>query len=186
MAHCTISVSGIYLFPPHYATNAIDLICTGVCNRCVQRFDHHCVWVNNCVGAQNTRYFLLYLLSVCVMAGDIAVLTADMLLQAVLRTGLLHAHYIDEQGEQQPAGPVFIIQVIMTYHRNGLVKLVIVLWYMHCLSNKSFSIAFLVIASFYDISKDRLHAGILGICLFPFGGLFHVSHVFGSDKSNLQ
>ncbi|CAM4709282.1 unnamed protein product [Leuciscus chuanchicus] len=81
-----------------------------VCNRCVQRFDHHCVWVNNCIGAQNIRYFLLYLLSVCAMAGDIAVLTADMLLQTVLRTGLLHAHNIDEQGAQHPAGPLFIIQ----------------------------------------------------------------------------
>ncbi|TRY83994.1 hypothetical protein DNTS_009942 [Danionella cerebrum] len=89
-----------------------------VCDRCVQRFDHHCVWVNNCIGAQNTRYFLLYLLSVCAMAGNIAVLTADMLLQAVLRSGLLHAHYIDEQGIQQPAGPLFIIQhLFMTFPR---------------------------------------------------------------------
>ncbi|XP_077057219.1 palmitoyltransferase ZDHHC4 [Siphateles boraxobius] len=89
-----------------------------VCNRCVQRFDHHCVWVNNCIGAQNIRYFLLYLLSVCVMAGDIAVLTADMLLQTVLRTGLLHAHYIDEQGVQQSAGPLFIIQhLFLTFPR---------------------------------------------------------------------
>uniref|UniRef100_A0A8C1T7X2 Palmitoyltransferase n=1 Tax=Cyprinus carpio TaxID=7962 RepID=A0A8C1T7X2_CYPCA len=89
-----------------------------VCGRCVQRFDHHCVWVNNCIGAQNTRFFLLYLLSVCAMAGDIAVLTADMLLKAVLRTGLLHAHYIDEQGEQQRAGPIFIIQhLFLTFPR---------------------------------------------------------------------
>ncbi|XP_034049433.1 probable palmitoyltransferase ZDHHC4 [Thalassophryne amazonica] len=81
-----------------------------LCNRCVQRFDHHCVWVNNCIGAQNTRYFLLYLLSVCAMAGDIAVLIADMFLHAVLRSGLLRASYIDEHGQQQLAGPLFVVQ----------------------------------------------------------------------------
>lgn len=89
----------------------ISVCISGVCNRCVQRFDHHCVWVNNCIGAQNTRYFLLYLFSVCAMAGDIALLTGDMLLHAVLRSGLLMASYIDEYGQKQPAGPLFVVQV---------------------------------------------------------------------------
>lgn len=89
-----------------------------VCNRCVQRFDHHCVWVNNCIGAQNTRYFLLYLFSVCAMAGDIAVLTADMLLHAVLRSGLMMASYIDEYGDKQLAGLMFVVQhLFLTFPR---------------------------------------------------------------------
>lgn len=67
--------------------------------------------MNNCIGGRNTRYFLLYLFSVCAMAGDIALLTGDMLLHAVLRSGLLMASYIDEYGEKQPAGPLFVVQV---------------------------------------------------------------------------
>ncbi|XP_035467723.1 palmitoyltransferase ZDHHC4 isoform X2 [Scophthalmus maximus] len=56
--------------------------------------------------------------SVCAMAGDIAILTADMLLHAVLRAGLLRASYLDEYGEQQPAGPLFVIQhLFLTFPR---------------------------------------------------------------------
>lgn len=69
--------------------------------------------MNNCIGAQNTRYFLLYLFSVCAMAGDIALLTADMLLHVVLRSGLMMASYIDEYGDKQLAGLMFVVQVIL-------------------------------------------------------------------------
>uniref|UniRef100_A0AC35U3G6 A2M_N_2 domain-containing protein n=1 Tax=Rhabditophanes sp. KR3021 TaxID=114890 RepID=A0AC35U3G6_9BILA len=33
-----------------------------VCQRCVSLYDHHCPWVNNCIGEFNQKYFLQFLL----------------------------------------------------------------------------------------------------------------------------
>ncbi|KAG9469890.1 hypothetical protein GDO78_019427 [Eleutherodactylus coqui] len=32
-----------------------------ICGSCVQRLDHHCVWINNCIGAHNHKFFILLL-----------------------------------------------------------------------------------------------------------------------------
>lgn len=42
-----------------------------VCRRCVLKFDHHCPWINNCVGWGNYVYFFLFLLWLTVATGYI-------------------------------------------------------------------------------------------------------------------
>ena len=68
-------------FEPNMLCPACEVICTSdsrhcyICNQCVERFDHHCQWVNNCIGIKNHSYFFfficaqaIYMTSVVIMA----------------------------------------------------------------------------------------------------------------------
>ncbi|KAH8378380.1 hypothetical protein KR093_011084 [Drosophila rubida] len=39
-----------------------------ICKRCIRRMDHHCPWINNCVGERNQKYFLQFLVYVGILS----------------------------------------------------------------------------------------------------------------------
>ena len=33
-----------------------------ICHVCISRYDHHCAWINNCVGGKNYTIYLIFIL----------------------------------------------------------------------------------------------------------------------------
>ncbi|KAI8391478.1 DHHC palmitoyltransferase-domain-containing protein [Radiomyces spectabilis] len=66
-----------------------------MCKGCIGRLDHHCAWINRCVGHNNQRYFFLFLFSLSEFCIYGTYLCFQIYRSMIIETGLDQAMILD-------------------------------------------------------------------------------------------
>lgn len=103
----------------------------GICNNCVDRFDHHCPWIGNCVGKRNYRYFLWFVTMALVNILWVMALAATDLGLRLIASGLSG---LDAFVTVVLSNPADILVILYTLVAGGFVA-VLFFFHLHLVTN---------------------------------------------------
>lgn len=105
--------SGTHCDTCHLVKPARSKHCS-VYNRCVFKFDHYCIWVRNCIGGLNHRYFLLLLSSLTIMCVHGSYATFKVLRAITQVSKFMNTSYISTDGQKQPMTFYVLVKILCT------------------------------------------------------------------------
>lgn len=97
-----------------------------MCGICVARFDHHCIWINNCVGLGNHKWFLAFLFWHSVICSYGCGLGCIIILDLVREADLFSAVFLDPETKEKHTASYTIVARYMLV-KEGMIIFVTIL-----------------------------------------------------------
>ena len=118
-----------------------------MCGMCVAIADHHCIWLNQCVGEQNYRYFLLFLFVHVVFFAYATVVSFLVVYSEVVERDLLNATFVNHSTREEYKATLWMVFMFLV-NQKGYVIFICVFAFIMTIAILGFLIYHLILVGY--------------------------------------